>query len=30
MNEKMSVFGICVEEIVYFLSYNMHDYTLNP
>ena len=30
MNAKMSVFGICVEEIVYFSSYNMHDYTLNP
>ena len=27
MNAKISVFVICVEEIIYLLSYNFHDCT---
>ena len=27
MNAKLSVFIICVEAIIYFLLYNLHDYT---
>ena len=27
MNAKISVFVICVEAIIYFLSYNLHDCT---
>ena len=27
MNAKMSVFVICVEAIIYFLLYNLHDCT---
>ena len=27
MNAKVSVFVICVEEITYFLLYNLHDCT---
>ena len=29
MNMKISLFVICVEEIMYFLLYNLPDYTLN-
>ena len=25
MNAKISLFAICVEAIIYFLSYNMHE-----
>ena len=28
MNEKTSVFVICVEAIIYLLLYNLYDYTL--
>ena len=30
MNAKVSVFVICVEAIIYFLLYNLHDCTFNP
>ena len=29
MNEKISVFVICVEVIIYLLLYNLHDFTFN-
>ena len=29
MNEKISVFVICVEAIIYLLLYNLHDSTFN-
>ena len=29
MNAKIAVFVICVEEIIYFLLYNLHNYTFN-
>ena len=29
MNAKISVFVICVEEIIYLLLYNLHDCTFN-
>ena len=29
MNEKSSVFVICVEVIIYLLLYNLHDCTFN-
>ena len=29
MNEKISVFAICVEAIIYLLLYNLHDCTVN-
>ena len=28
MNENISLFLICVEAIIYFLSYNIHDCTI--
>ena len=30
MNAKISVFGICIEAIVYLLLHNLHDCTFSP